>query len=183
MLTEKIKSQYRGVGNIFSEYFFTYGGFRSFFSSPYLHAAFVVTFLSCPAWNGKGETVWHELTLSILPDVLGFTLGGYAILLAFGDNKFLKLIAGRSEKEKVKTGRSIPSPYMKLNATFVHFVLVQIVAILFAVIGESIDINSGFFPFIGMLLLNYSLFVAVAAVFSIFRFARWFDEYSSGSEE
>lgn len=166
----KFTKQFKGVQKGFSIYWNAYGGFWSLIQSPYLFVAFIVSLLSIPLLSKTHTTTWYEISLSSLPDLLGFTLGGYAILLAFGNERFLGLLAGRGEDEE-------HSGFMAINATFVHFILVQVLAILFALIGTAWQAKSGLFAFVGLLTFTYSILTAVAAAMSVLRLSNLFDDW------
>src|SRR5947207_403351 len=83
-------AQYKGVLSISRDYWASYGGWRALISSPYVHAALLMSVLG----YGLSETRrWSELAFGILPNVLGFSVGGYAILMSFGGEKFLAVLA------------------------------------------------------------------------------------------
>ena len=126
-----------------------------------------------------GETSdWATRAIDVIPSILGFSLGGYAIFLAFGSPKFIRLI---SEKDTKK------SYYLKLNALFVHFILVQIISILLAVAGIAVigsdpgkitSIIGYIVSSIGFLAFIYALLTALATAFELFRLARLFHEFN-----
>lgn len=168
-LPENASSAYQNVKQSFLIYWKAYGGFGSFIRSPYLHFAIVFTAFAWPLWHGsKVPTTWYEIPLSVLPNVLGFTLGGYAILLSFGDESFRKLISGEDSDGS-------PSPFMVLNGTFIHFILVQVISILLALLGKAWGIGSGPFAGIGFGFFVYSLTTAAAAAMAVLNVADWFD--------
>ena len=143
---------------------------------------------------------WWDTTLTVLPSVLGFTLGGYAILISFGNDKF-KSILGRAGAE---TGTS---NLIAVSAAFMHFIVVQFLALTAALIarGTFFAINdlglsdpSGILDtlgewasgsaavvawFFGYWLFIYSLFTALAAAFSIFQLTQLFDWFLQQDEE
>ena len=90
-----------------------YGGWREICVSPYLHVAVVLAILTPGIWTRQG---WWDIPLGVLPNVIGFTLGGYAILIAFGDERFKALLTTPSDQHLV-------SAFLAINATFVHFLL------------------------------------------------------------
>lgn len=167
-----LKDQYKGVRDSFVLYLRSYGGVGSCVRSPYLHIAAIISLAAYPIWLQKLSFAWFDLTISILPNILGFTLGGYAILLAFGDENFRKLISGRDTDGK-------PSPFMVLNGTFIHFILVQSASILLALVGKAWDITTGTFALIGLLALVYSITTAIAAALAVLNVSEWFDLYRS----
>ena len=185
------KGQYTGVRKLFARYWVAYGGFKSIVGSPYMHASLFITLISSGIWL---EYDWVEIPISVLPNIIGFSLGGYAIWLALGDDKFRASISG-----KTKDGRE--SPFIIVNATFVHFIVLQILALIAALIGKSQPIyNSPLFiqrllldlmpwlfevsqmisiasSFVGYFLFIYAIFSALAATMAIFRIAGWLEIY------
>src|SRR5699024_306750 len=101
-----------------------YGGIKALLLSPYFHAAVILTAVTAPTWMHPS---WWELPIRVMPSVLGFSLGGYAIWLAIGDRRFRELIAGEGRGEKT-------SPFMMVNAAFVHFIILQFLSILYAIV-------------------------------------------------
>ena len=117
--------------------------------------------------------------ISIIPSIIGFSLGGYAIWLALGDSKFRDVISGESGDGEV-------SPYMSVNSAFVHFIIMQFLSLITALLFKSYldsdaplsqveKLISGF----GYGLFIYSLLCAVAATFSVLRVASWYDMYQT----
>ena len=101
--------------NVLNMYWYYYGQSKALFKSPYLYTAIVITFIFYPLWT---KPYWWDVVINILPSIIGFSLGGYAILLSFGNESFQKLISGIGENGSI-------SPYMELSASFVHFLIVQ----------------------------------------------------------
>lgn len=97
--------------------------------------------------------------------------------------------------KKVKNGEVEYSPYMSVNATFVHFILLQLLTIITALVTKaysSILINNAFmyyylgvayryvlltFSFFAYFIFIYSVFSALAAVFAIFRVSSWYNTF------
>lgn len=128
---------------------------------------------------------WWETALSVLPNVLGFTLAGFTIWLGFGDESFRRRL---SEAPKA-AGQA--SAFMGVSASFVHFVVVQICALLSAVwakgmnfpltqghwLRPSMDWLAPLGHGIGFLLFVYALTAALAATLGVFRAASWYDHH------
>ena len=171
------EGMYSGVKKIFAKYWRNYGGIRALIASPYLHAAVVLTLLMAPLWQQRG---WWDTPLSVMPSVLGFSLGGYAIWLAIGDDRFRAIISGAS------SGNS-DSPFMKVNASFVHFIFLQFLAIMTALLCMAYAPEKGTDPHrllrlvwgAGFFVFVYALLSALAATMQIFRVAGWYDDYQT----
>lgn len=169
----QFKAAYKAFFSSWNLYWSAYGGFRALLRSPYLHISIVISALCWNVWLKSHESwAWFNLCLDIMPNLLGFTLGGYAILLAFGDEKFRKILTGKSKEEKY-------SPYVELNATFLHFIVMQTASIFFALIGFSWDLRAGIFSFFGFLIFVYALSLAFAAAHGILKLVDLSDFISS----
>lgn len=176
--------QYAGVTKILRRYWSAYGGWSALASSPYVHISIVLCALTAGFWSVKD---WWTHALQVLPNLLGFTLGGFAVFLGFGDEKFRSLIAGSDPARGARY-----SPYLSVSATFLHFVLLQVVALLWAAItGALHEFRWDFlwslgawvwwvdllFRAVGYWLFIYSLMSAAAAALAVFRFASMFDSF------
>lgn len=178
-LPERLTQPYRDVGDLFGRYWRAYGGYSALLFSPYAHIAVVLTGLLWPAWMAHK---WWETTLQVVPSILGFTLAGFTIWLGFGDEKFQRLLAKRPKGKNT-------SAYIGVSAAFVHFIVVQLLAVVAALIAGATDFplsaNHPLLPmmtivapighFAGYLLFVYSLMTALAATLGVFRTAGWFE--------
>lgn len=165
---DSLPKEYKGFRKSFSLYWKNYGGGTSLVRSPYFHFSLVLTIIACPLWGTKHDPAWYELSLSALPNLLGFTLGGYAILLAFGDEQFRRMLSGRDSDGST-------SPFMGINSIFVHFILVQVIAIVVAIFGCAWELKSGIVALLGFFCFCYSILIAAAAAMTVLRVANWFD--------
>lgn len=120
---------YNGVRKIFRAYWTAYGGTTALIRSPYLHSAGFLLLLCFPIWSAPG---WWAQVTDILPSLLGFTLGGFAMFLGFGSEKFLNTLT--SAETSSAQGASA---FVSLCATFVHFIVVQVVALIYALLAEA----------------------------------------------
>lgn len=176
-----------------------YGGVRAMLRSPYLHLSIVLTALSFNLWSQPG---WWERPIAVLPNLLGFSLGGFAVWLASGDDAFRATLAGRTVK--IENGDVVladrDSPYLAVSATFTHFVVVQVASLLFALtcmsLNFTLDDDALLLKFVtrqqieqgtvvaggvGYWLFLYSLILALAAVLGLFRISSWYDTKVSKS--
>jgi hypothetical protein len=141
----------------------------------------LVTAFSYSRWL-RGD--WASGSVSLLPSLLGFSLGTYAILFS--------LITARVKgaMRAVKDGRSI-SALEQVNATFFHFIFVQVIGLLWALASQGtalFDLASWLslrWPIaltvfeiarvagaaIGFLLLIYSVTLMIGAALAIYRLA------------
>lgn len=194
---------YKGTRDIFKLYWTAYGGTKALLRSPYLHLAALILALTWNTWwapqCGKDGACsgWWEQNISVLPNLLGFTLGGFAIFIGFGDEKFRGILA---DPEPVPAGQtpvanpsSLPNLYVGLCASFVHFILVQAVALLFAIVAKSwwfyapfMDPIRDWLPVmntiagaIGYGLFLYALTCVLAATMHVFRIAKMYARFRS----
>lgn len=163
-------------------YWGAYGGLRAILTSHYFFAALGLNLLAYPLWMGPGE--WWTLTLGVIPNLLGFSLAGYTFLISFGEERFQKFLI----RTRVKSGRSA---FMVMNASFVHFVLVQATALILAVAANALkEVAPPSFMtrataswmqtaggFLGSLFLMYSLTLIAAATLAVFDVSRVFDSH------
>ena len=197
-----LPEEYKAVGRVIRRYWRNYGGFSALFSSPYFYFSVVFGVLFFPYDFDKGNE-WWQIAMDILPNVVGFSLGGYAIFLAFGDEKFKRLIAVKDE-DAVDVGKSNekPSPYLSFSVAFLHFTLMQLFALFLALAGNSLTLVPGKYADLGIPwvevvsdvasyafgLLAYTVFVyalslAVAATFSIYRLVYLYDQHLQVNSE
>jgi len=182
-MLESIKPIYDDVWDVIKRYWRTYGALKALLLSPYLHASFFIALILFPLWVNQS---WWDLPLTILPNILGFTLAGFTIWLGFGNDSFRSLIS--------QSKPNGASPYMGVSAGFAHFVIVQLLALLAALFAKAahsvafsivnvedvylaVAIASG--DFLGFLLFIYALLSALAATLGVFRAASWADRHNS----
>ncbi|CAM8819317.1 hypothetical protein NCW_01109 [Burkholderia pseudomallei] len=182
-MLDDLKNSYCGVGGIFARYWRAYGGWKAVLTSPYLHASVVLTFVLAHLWVGAE---WWSDPIAILPGMVGFAIGAYAIVLGFGDERFREIIMTR------RNGKT--SPYVRISASLAHFIVVQLGAlviaicakglnfpldegkgigrVLFAIFGDVSFVHEWVSPvgyFFGFLLYVYALATALATAMAIFR--------------
>lgn len=145
-------------------YWAAYGGWREFFQSLYLYAALIFTVTTFPIWSKfdkDGNATWATMPTSILPNLLGFSMGGMAIMLAFAGSRVFVYITEDGKKN---------SYFIKAVASFYHFIMAQTVAILLGIICQTY--SSLLLSFFGYLSMSYALLAAPATAAQIFNTAR-----------
>jgi len=183
------KDAYAGAGALIARYWRAYGGWRAFTFSPYMHLSLLLTAATWKIWRRED---WWDSVGSVIPSLLGFSLGGMAIILSFGGEKFLQTISGRESGDKEE------SPYIAVTAAFAHFVFVQVLSLVVSILclafwrieGSSSEwlftVNKvarvslwGF----GFWLYLYAICLSAATLFAVFRVATWFDAHQTDEKK
>ena len=162
-------------------YFHAYGGWGTVFRSPLFLLSLTLSLISYRNWINDH---WSNLAQSILPNLLGFSLGTYALLFSLMTSRLKRAL------KAVKNDRDVT--YLdEINATFFHFIFIQVIAIIwsFAYQGTllydifrwlangSASVMMRFFilqclgGIIGMTLLLYSITLVVGSALAIYRLA------------
>lgn len=157
------KPKYRA----FRSYWRAYGGIGALLDSQWVGFSLIATFLMAPLWlsMNNGELRWISIPYSTIPSLLGFSIGTSAILLGFTSGP----------KEKLHRIRGAASYYLKLMATFFHFILVQFSALILSF--AAMTFNSLVLSGVTFFLFFYALFSGVAAVSMIFSLAEIYDKH------
>jgi hypothetical protein len=139
--------------SVFTQYWKLYGGTTALLRSAYLYAAIAITVMLYPIWSQveRGLYTWPQITIDIVPSLLGFSMGGMAIMLAFSGANAFSIIAEDGEPKSL---------FIKVITSFFHFILVQTISIVLALL--TVAYNSFFLSLLGFLSLSYSLMVAIA---------------------
>jgi hypothetical protein len=163
-------------------FFYAYGGWKAVLSSRYVWWSFVATFAASPLALKPG---WWDVVLTVSPSLAGFALGSFALLMSVGDEEFRRLLAG-SDNGK-------PSPLMTTAATFTYFIIVQCLALGYAILAKAYYVEAPdslivSFPWIitaqryawipwclGVWLFAYSVSLTAAAAKALFSYVGWFD--------
>lgn len=135
--------------------------------SPYLYIALLVTALCGPYWTASSEDgpAWAQAAIEIVPGLLGFSMGGMAIMLAFSNAAIFSTLTQRGKENSL---------FMKVIANFFHFILVQTVALVFALLGKA---HGGpFIGFLGFWTMTYALLVALATAGQLLNTAQVFNK-------
>lgn len=179
-MLEDIRSSYKGTWSLWMAYWRIYGGWKAVCTSLYFALAVIVSAGCYFLWSKPG---WWDVVISSVPTMLGFTLAGLAVFLGM-DSKFSSVIAGGDEGEA--------SPFLQLIASFVHFVVVQVLALIAALLAKSTFFYVDGLPawyyqivvvlrpiiwFLGFGVFVYAVFSMLAATFTIFRTTQWYDTF------
>lgn len=185
---------YKGTVQIFQVYWVAYGGAAALMRSAYMHWALLLLALTWKTWvepqtiPGGSVAAWWDQSLSVLPNLLGFSLGGFAIFIGFGDEKFRQLLADPVPGGDANSSANL---YVKACATFVHFILVQALALMAAVIAKAwwfysplmdplrewLPLLNGVAGLLGYGLFLYALSCVIAATMHVFRLANMYAKF------
>jgi hypothetical protein len=150
-------------------------------TSPFLLVAAFIALLDFDNWSA-GE--WAPRAFELIPSLLGFSLGTYAILFSIMSNRLKRALKASHNPNGI--------PYLdEINATFFHFIFVQCLALLLAIVS-GLTLPSGmedvlgplpieiellmrgawlFVCFIGSVLTTYSILLAIASALAVYRIA------------
>jgi hypothetical protein len=114
--------------NNLSIIFSLYGGVRAILGSSYLRVSLLLTALF---WRPISNGSWPDLTLQIIPSVMGFSIAAVAIITVIGDDGFRRRMAA------VSTLHESESDLVVTLASFVWFIAIQVLAIITALVFKS----------------------------------------------
>lgn len=176
------KSQIRLFYKFIARYFQDYGGWKAVRSSPFSLIAVATGLVSYKTWLSDD---WTNTTLSVIPNLLGFSLGTYALLFS--------LISPNIKFALKNLKNSSNVSYLdEVNATFFHFIFCQVIAFMTAYlfqqtlfydlsrfIAKMIPTPFDLFPLIkysgalfGVIIFLYSILMVVASSLTVYRLAR-----------
>lgn len=153
-------------------YFRHIGGWRSIGKSKYVWASVFLTALSAPGWTLPG---WWEMTISVVPALLGLSLAAFAILQAFANGPFL-LHLRKARPPRPPSGPRPPNAADQTNARFVHFIILQTLALIAAVVCKMTYVEarwpiSGLISYVPLSLLRAGAILCWSVGFWLFAYA------------
>ncbi|MRN44932.1 MULTISPECIES: hypothetical protein [unclassified Brucella] len=119
-----------------------------------------------PLWLRTGEDgrVWAQVAVETIPSLLGFSIGGMAITLAFSNSQIFNAVIQGGKKDSL---------FVKTIANFFHFILVQTIALLAAILCKSY--SSNILSFFGFWVFCYGILAALVASGMLLQTARVFN--------
>lgn len=173
--------------NSFKEYWTSYGKFSAIIKSAYFWIAIFITVISYQTWLTND---WEKTYISVFPSLLGFTLAGYAVWLTLGDQQLKQILISKKNKDNIST-------FMIINASFIHFIVLQVLAFIGIFILDtnsfshlvkftnldSCELLFSIYKFLANLfncfvffLSIYSILSMLAAIFGLFNIAKAMDK-------
>ncbi len=195
----RFPKSYQGPADLIGRYWKACGGWHDLIRSAYLHVSFIFAGLTSSV---LADLKWADIVLQVIPNLVGFSLAGYSVLLGFGDEKFKKILADTTIRKKDEEFGH--SAFIGFNAAFISFIAFQIIAMAMAImaksspfvfIGRMTGLHVGnwipaILPWYGPItkicwfmcwwVFIYALSLALAATLSIFRLAGLYDKLLSG---
>jgi hypothetical protein len=175
--------QTRTFINLIRRYFAQYGGWSGVLLSPFFLLAAIITCISYATWI---DAKWPSMSQGLIPNLLGFSLGTYAILFSIMTGRLKRALREKTNPKGV--------PYLfEMNATFFHFIFVQVLALLWALLFNGTllyDVAMGLggkatlcvFNALrligsaaGFFLLVYAFLLTLAAALVVYRLAGIYD--------
>ncbi|WP_132864820.1 hypothetical protein [Stenotrophomonas sp. ATCM1_4] len=186
-----LKRRWKATGADFYQYWSRYGRWSGLLTSPFFVAALILTAVCGPFW---WSSTWWNLTISLIPAVLGFSVAAFALLMSIGDDSF-KLKFGQ-----VRTGNK-QSALGSVSTAFFHSIVIQILALGFALVGGARVVSSllGVAPWLmqydvvaffllvaaklfralGFFLVAYALTSSLAAAMTIYRLSSIYSTHAT----
>lgn len=117
--------QYKSTLGTLCKYAKDYGGIPSFLFSPYSLIALLITIV-CK--NYAHSIRWVDLPKGVLPSIIGFSIAAFSL--------WISMLSGGLKDIFTKNAKAIAIA-SNINTTFFHFIFIQIVAFMYAIIAES----------------------------------------------
>jgi hypothetical protein len=108
------------------------------------------------------------MAISVIPNLLGFTVGAMAIVLAFSSAPIFKMLAQDGDPR---------SFFMRLTANLVHFIVVQASALIIGIVGKATG-NSTIDGF-ALFFLFYGVLVTLSAGIQLLQTASLYNAHAS----
>jgi hypothetical protein len=169
----------------FPRYFEAYGGLNALVKSKYFWTAVLIAG-ACSRYFTTPR--WWELSIAIVPGLVGFSIAGIAIFISLGSDQLRSRIAGKMP------GDNTESPFMAFMAMFTHFIVVQLIALVCAVIAKAFydareittnplaglasDLKAPFW-LLGGFCFIYAIVLCVALAIEIYRLASMIDAFQT----
>jgi Co/Zn/Cd efflux system component len=167
-----LTNSWKGLGTGVRRYWVIYGGYRALLGSPYLHIALAISGICIWLWakNEHSEYIAKasDIAISAIPNLLGFTVGAFAIVLAFSSAEIFKTLAEEGEPQ---------SFFMKLTANLVHFILIQVIALVSGIVAKITDYRA--LDVLTLVFLLYAILATFSAALQLFQTAMIYNATAS----
>lgn len=161
----------------FRLYWRLYGRLPALLWSPYVWLSGVLAYVCHPLWlsvdPADGKRAAIDILLAMVPALMAFTLAGMAIVLALSGGKFI---------EAMREDGAADSLFMQVVALFFHFLLVQTLALVFALVSRTYpasDVLAG----IAFFLSVYGVASAIAIAAMLLNVSRIYNFTGGGDDD
>jgi len=175
------------------KYFHEYGGSDAILLSPLFWIAILISMIGYGNWLSSDK--WSPISQSVIPNLLGFSIGTYAIIFSQMTPRMKKALTLMKIKQEV-------TALQQINATFFHFIFIQILTLLWSFIYQStifseisqillqkcgcnrplVLVVGGFSGLIGHVLLIYSITLLLGSALLVYRLASVVDPQDTGRQ-
>jgi hypothetical protein len=124
--------------------------------------ALVLATCAVPLWWNNGAA---DIALAIVPNLLGFSIGAMAIVLAFPTSAMFEIIS--------EDGRD-DSYYLDLAARFVHFIFVQVATLVAGLAARGFP--NFVFSYVALFFLAYAILTAALTGLALFEIAVFYNK-------
>lgn len=165
----RLSDDWSGTKETIVTYWRVYGGIRALLRSPAFLFSLLLAVICFPT---KLVSSSAGYVLSIVPNLLGFTIGAMAIVLAFPTTTVFEIIA--------EDGRD-DSYYLDLATKFVHFAFVQIAALFLALAATAFPIS--IFCWLALVALFYAIATGAMTALALFEVAIFYNKSQSPNDD
>jgi hypothetical protein len=118
------------------------------------------------------NSAWADASISILPNVLGLSIGAMAIILAFPTTRIFKILSEDGRKD---------SFYLDLASRLTHFIIIQVIALILGLFGKAY--KGWFISIIGCWALVYAVLTAAVISLTLFGVAQIYNHPGAQSDK
>jgi hypothetical protein len=161
----RLSDDWSGTLDTLGSYWRVYGGWRALVRSPALWASVALALVSFPLWLQNTSAGY---VFSIVPNLLGFSIGAMAVVLAFPTSEIFNIIAEGGRED---------SYYLDLVTKFVHFVIIQVLSLVLALLTAAFPFC--LFSLLTLMLLYYAVITAIMTALALFDVAIFYNSSES----
>lgn len=145
-------------------YFKINGGFKSIYTSPYVHLSFVFGVI---IWKiSNSEVNIEQIGISILPSILGFSVAAITLIFAVSSTEIFLFLTKEGQDDLY---------FMQLIASILHYIVVQTITLIVCIVGY--DHKSWYFNLLASILLMYCFLMPYVVGNHLFGLAKIFNLY------
>ena len=183
-MNDTLITQSKALSQQFRYYWKVYGGIRALTGSPFLWISFVIALPLSILWQWQ----WQDKAISVLPNLVGLSFAAYAVIVGFSPENFLQIIRGDSPNGRF-------SPYISGSVRIAHFVFIQIVSLIIALVWDGAQIKYPSLPidsctalllailhFIGAWIFIYAVVLGLPALLQVFLFSKIYNQMPKDDE-